>query len=66
MPRVLIHCPKTGAEIPTGREQEIDEFERANLQGEVADCPACGGTHPWNSSDAHLEGEGGAFGSRTL
>jgi hypothetical protein len=66
MPRLLIRCPKTGDEIPTGETMEIDEFERASPQGEVADCPSCGGTHRWGKNDAHLEGEGGAFGPRTL
>ena len=46
---VVIRCPKTGHEVPTGTIIEIEHLHTLPLL-----CPACGEKHHWSVKDALL------------
>ena len=54
MAMVMIKCPQTGAELPTGIE--IDELTFAHLPDvkAYAFCPRCGRDHAWWKSSAWI------------
>jgi hypothetical protein len=49
---VMIRCPRTGREIPTGIEMSRSEFERAPVFFARADCPICASVHEWFAQEA--------------
>jgi hypothetical protein len=54
MPEVLIRCPQTGKDVPTGIMLDTDAFLNANLHNKEAHCPHCGRQHHWDQSDAYM------------
>jgi hypothetical protein len=51
---VVITCPKTGQEVPTGLRMDEQGLAAATLTDNPLDCPACGQTHDWDISEARL------------
>jgi LSD1 subclass zinc finger protein len=54
MPRIIIHCPATGQEVPTGhRTQDLD----LNLMEGARSfrCPVCHSVHAWSRDEAQVE-----------
>ncbi len=49
---VMIRCPQTGREIPTGFEMEISDFQRAPVFFSRVQCPVCACEHEWFAQDA--------------
>jgi len=49
---IMIRCPHTGHEIPTGIEMDRSEFQRAPVFFARAHCPLCGTEHEWFARDA--------------
>jgi hypothetical protein len=49
---VMIQCPRTGREIPTGIRMKRAEFERAPVFFARAYCPVCEREHEWFARDA--------------
>jgi hypothetical protein len=54
MSEVLIRCPLTGKDVPTGIMLDDEAFLNVNLQDKEAHCPHCGLQHHWNQADAYL------------
>jgi hypothetical protein len=52
MGAIMIRCPQTGREIPTGIEMDIAEFQRAPVFFSRVQCPLCGREHEWFAKDA--------------
>ncbi len=57
MPDVLINCPETNREIPTGFAMDAESFREATLHDETVHCPQCNSTHTWNKEDAWVKGQ---------
>ena len=54
MPRILISCPTTGADVPTGhRTQDFDLA--AIIEPRSFRCPVCHQVHAWRGEDARIE-----------
>jgi hypothetical protein len=54
MPRILISCPTTGAEVPTGHRTQ--DFERvAMAETRSFRCPVCHQVHAWGADEARVE-----------
>ena len=51
---VVIKCPNTGKEIPTGMSFSRQLWEAAKIEQNQVRCPACGQTHTWDKKDAKL------------
>ena len=49
---VMIRCPQTGREIPTGIEMNTAEFQRAPVFFSRVQCPLCESWHEWFAKDA--------------
>ena len=49
---VVIRCPHTGCEIPTGIEMDPSEFLRAPVFFSRVQCPSCSRVHEWFAQDA--------------
>ncbi len=54
MPEVLIRCPITQKQIPTGIALDMEAFSRAVLEDRSVFCPYCHLEHPWSKKDAFL------------
>jgi len=54
MPRIIIACPTSSEEVPTGhRTQDLD---LASMEGTRAfRCPVCRAVHNWSAAEAHVE-----------
>jgi hypothetical protein len=54
MPRIIIACPTSGEDVPTGhRTQDLD---LASMEGTRAfRCPVCKSIHNWSAEDARVE-----------
>ena len=54
MPRIIIACPTSGEDVPTGhRTQDLD---LSVMEGTRAfRCPVCKAVHNWSSAEAHVE-----------
>jgi hypothetical protein len=50
---VVINCPHTGEEVPTGLVMDLLGFAVLTESLELK-CPGCGGVHRWARSDAWL------------
>ena len=44
---IMIRCPQTGREIPTGIEMDTAEFRRAPVFFSRVQCPVCAREHEW-------------------
>ncbi len=55
MPRIIISCPTSGEDVPTGyRGQDaelVDIVEPRSFR-----CPVCNQVHAWRGADARIEG----------
>jgi hypothetical protein len=54
MSEVLIRCPQTGKDVPTGLMLDDQAFLNADLPDQEAHCPHCGRQHHWQKNDAYL------------
>jgi len=54
MPRIIIACPTSGEDVPTGhRTQDLD---LSSMEGTRAfRCPVCKAVHNWSAAEAHVE-----------
>jgi hypothetical protein len=52
MGAIMIRCPQTGREIPTGIEMDTTEFQRSPVFFSTVQCPVCNGEHEWFAKDA--------------
>ncbi|HZZ32671.1 MAG TPA: hypothetical protein VFE10_11845 [Phenylobacterium sp.] len=57
MPRIIIDCPTTGAEVPTGHRTQ-DFALVAVVEPRSFRCPVCHEVHAWRGEDARVEGAG--------
>jgi hypothetical protein len=55
MPRIIIDCPTTGAEVPTGHRTQ-DFALSAIVEPRSFRCPVCHEVHAWKGEDARIEG----------
>jgi len=54
MPRIIISCPATGEDVPTGhRTQDFDLA--AIVEPRSFRCPVCHEVHSWRGADARIE-----------
>ncbi|HEX2817185.1 MAG TPA: hypothetical protein VHN39_12355 [Phenylobacterium sp.] len=54
MPRIIISCPTTGADVPTGHRTQ--DFELAAIvEPRSFRCPVCHQVHAWRGEDARVE-----------
>jgi hypothetical protein len=49
---IMIRCPHTGRDIPTGIEMGSSDFQRAPVFFARVMCPVCGREHEWFAKDA--------------
>jgi hypothetical protein len=54
---IMIRCPRTGHNIPTGIEMGSSDFQRAPVFFARVQCPICGGEHEWFAKDAWVSEE---------
>ena len=54
MPRIIIACPASGEDVPTGhRTQDLD---LSSMEGTRAfRCPVCKSVHNWSAAEARVE-----------
>ncbi len=52
MPEILIRCPVTGKDLPTGIALPADAFLVADIDTFPVACPHCGQLHSWRKADA--------------
>jgi hypothetical protein len=52
MGAIMIRCPQTGRDIPTGIEMDTAEFRRAPVFFSRVHCPVCYREHEWFAKDA--------------
>ena len=57
---IVIRCPKTGLEVPTGTVTTLDQLHTLPKEKMPLRCPACGEEHHWSANDDLLaySGEG--------
>lgn len=55
MATIMIKCPKTGRDIPTGFSMDAENFATAVMSGNAIQCPVCHQMHTWDKKDAWLE-----------
>ncbi len=54
MPRIIIACPTSGEDVPTGhRTQDLDLASMAGTR--AFRCPVCKAVHNWSAAEAHVE-----------
>ena len=51
---VLIKCPETDLEVPTGIITDLKRFSRLGTGHAAANCPHCDQQHLWSLRDAFL------------
>jgi hypothetical protein len=49
---VMIKCPDTGREIPTGMVADRQKFDRTPVFFARVRCPVCGNEHEWFAKEA--------------
>jgi hypothetical protein len=54
MPRIIISCPTTGADVPTGHRTQDFELS-AIVEPRSFRCPVCHQVHAWRGGDARIE-----------
>lgn len=55
MAMVMISCPNTGRDVPTGIETDPSSFESFRSAAPIR-CPVCGRDHAWSKRNAWLAG----------
>ena len=55
MAMVMISCPNTGRDVPTGIETDPSSFETFGAAAPIR-CPVCGRDHAWSKTNAWLAG----------
>jgi hypothetical protein len=55
MPRIIISCPTTGEDVPTGHRSQDFELS-AVVEPRSFRCPVCHQVHAWCGGDARIEG----------
>lgn len=54
MPRIIISCPTTGEDVPTGHRTQ--DFELAAIvEPRSFRCPVCNKVHAWRGDEARIE-----------
>ena len=54
MPRIIIRCPTSGQDVPTGHRSQ--DFELGTMvETRSFRCPVCHGVHAWSGADARVE-----------
>jgi hypothetical protein len=61
---IMIRCPQTGHDIPTGIEMDAAEFQRAPVFFARVQCPVCTREHEWFAKDAWVCDSAGAQSTR--
>ena len=61
MGRVMVKCPNTGREIPTGIVADRDSFYSAPVFFARVHCPLCRTEHEWFAQDAWVSEVGPAL-----
>jgi hypothetical protein len=56
---VMIRCPTTAKNVPTGIAMDEQSFKTASMSGNSLQCPACGEMHTWAQGKALLQGSEG-------
>ncbi len=56
MPRVMTHCPKTGAAVATNLVMDRQTFDSIRVEGHNFICSSCGDRHVWRSEEAWVDG----------
>jgi predicted RNA-binding Zn-ribbon protein involved in translation (DUF1610 family) len=51
---VIIRCPATGREVPTGITTDIATFSGLPKHTSKLECPVCGEVHVWSRKDVFL------------
>ena len=51
---VVVRCPHTDEEVPTGLVMDLMSFSHLALTKAELTCPSCGATHMWSKDDAWL------------
>jgi len=51
---VIIRCPATGREVPTGLVTDLSRLDNLPRDGTELRCASCGRTHVWSRKDALL------------
>ena len=54
MSMVMIRCPNTGAEVPTGLETDASSFASLPEIATQMTCRSCGAVHSWTRGEAWL------------
>jgi hypothetical protein len=54
MGALVIRCPETGRQIPTGHEADATSFRRMPVFFSVTYCPICRTDHHWFARDAQI------------
>jgi hypothetical protein len=54
MTEILIRCPVTGKDVPTGIALPAEVFLTAEIETRPVACPHCRQLHAWNKPDAYL------------
>jgi hypothetical protein len=51
---VLIKCPATSKDVPTGFTMSQDDWDLVSIKADVFKCEECGELHTWTKQDARL------------
>jgi len=54
MGTLLVRCPATGKDIPSGIEVDRQSFEKTPAFTGTIACPFCGVEHAWSKIDAYV------------
>jgi len=60
---IMIRCPESGREIPTGIEMDLAEFQRTPVFFPTVQCPVCKREHELFAKDAWVCDSPEAIGS---
>ncbi|HLT61513.1 MAG TPA: hypothetical protein VK020_10000 [Microlunatus sp.] len=55
MSQVVIHCPETDKDIPTGIDLDKTAWESMKIEQGATQCLWCGELHVWSKQEARLE-----------
>jgi hypothetical protein len=59
MPDIMIRCPTTRREVPTGLTTEAIKFDSLYGITIPMECPECGRTHTWKREEAWTRADPG-------
>jgi len=52
--RVLVKCPSTDKDVPTGFTMSQSDWEVASIKAAAFTCKECGEMHTWSKQDGRL------------